>query len=102
MIRMLPVFRSAKNTRPSEAKARAIGQARLVCTGVSCTGGVFGFPPPGRVKTYQTKPKGGGIPAAAPATPSNIQPGPGCTEPERTLLPRALAAGSICHNHKAG
>src|SRR3989442_7323839 len=54
MIRMLPVFRSAKNTRPSEAKARAIGHERPVWTGPSSTAGLFGFPPPpGRLTKYQ-------------------------------------------------
>src|SRR2546428_58963 len=97
MIRMLPVFRSAKNTRPSEAKARAIGQARLVCTSVSCTGGVVWFAPPRRVKTYQTNAQGGRIATTA----SSINRVRGCTEPERIVLLRALSSGSFGKSHEA-
>src|SRR3989442_4657431 len=101
MIRMLPVFRSAKNTRPSEARAGAIGQARLVCTGVSCTGGLFGLPPPGGLNTYQTNAKVARIATAATTTASSIKRGRGCTEPERTVLLRALSSGSFGKSHEA-
>src|SRR3989442_14103474 len=94
MIRMLPVFRSAKNTRPSEARGRALGQPRPVWTGASCTAGLFGFPPPpGRLNTYQANANVARIATATMTTAAIIRRFRGSTEPERLVLLKGLVLG---------
>src|SRR5438445_752890 len=95
MTRILPVFRSAKNTRPSEAKARAIGHARPVWTGASCTAGLFGFPPPpGRLTKYQADAKVARIATAAMTTATIVRRFRGSTEPERLVRLKGLVVRS--------
>ena len=83
MMRMFPVFRSAKKIRPSDAKARAIGHARPVWTGESCTAGLFGVPPPpGRLAQYQREVRVPRTARAAMTTAAIINRLRGCTEAE--------------------
>src|SRR5213594_3791959 len=95
MMRMFPVFRSAKKIRPSEANARAMGHAMPVCTGPSRTAGLFGVPPPGRWTQYQAYARPARVAIAAMTTVAIIKRVRGCMKPEHHSLVKRLAVRSL-------
>src|SRR5438093_3846292 len=102
MMRMLPVFRSAKKIRPSDANARAIGHAKPVCTGPSRTAGLFGVPPPGRWTQYQAYARPARVAIAAMTTVAIIKRVRGCMKPEHHSLVKRLAVRSLTPRARRG
>src|SRR5256884_6614083 len=100
MMRMLPVFRSAKKIRPSEANAGAVGHARPVCTGPSWTAGLFGVPPPGRWTQYQAYARPAKVAIAAMTTVTSIKRVRGCMKPEHHSLVKA-SCREVAHSASA-